>query len=182
MMHAPFVELLSEVSSEINDLSAAVVEAHPRGDPSHWNVRQIVEHLVLTYRLSGVNLQNRLEKGRATKYHPTLTQVSSKFVVLKLGYFPPGRPAPAAVTPSARPEEESNGERLAGLFSSELQAVDRILDECQEHFGGSRLATHQILGPLNVAEWRSFHVIHARHHLKQIRRLNKQNQQAMARS
>jgi hypothetical protein len=137
-MYAPFAELVSEFSREINHLSAAAVEAHPRGDPSRWNTRQIVEHLALTYRVSGANLQNRLEKGRATKYRPTLFQLSSRFVLLKLGYFPPGRPAPEAVTPSADPGAATNGVSLAALFGRELETVDGILDACQAYFGEAR--------------------------------------------
>jgi hypothetical protein len=177
-MYAPFAELVSELSREINHLSAAAVEAHPRGDSSRWNTRQIVEHLALTYRVSGENLQNRLVKGRSTQYRPTFSQISSKFVLLKLGYFPPGRPAPAAVTPSTETAEAADGAGLLTLFGRELEAVDGILDACEAHFVGSALATHQVLGPLSVAEWRRFHVIHARHHLRQIRGINRQNQQA----
>jgi hypothetical protein len=171
-MHAPFAELVSELSRAIDHLSATEVEVHPAGDRSRWNTRQIVEHLALTYRVSGANLQDRLAKGRSTKYRPTLAQISSRFVLLRLGYFPPGRPAPAAVVPAVEPPETIDGHALVALFGMELEKMDTLLEACEAHFGDSALATHQILGPLSVAEWRRFHLLHARHHLKQISRLN----------
>jgi hypothetical protein len=181
-MHAPFAELIAEFSRAINHLSAAEVEAHPRGDSSRWNTRQIVEHLALTYRVSGENLQTRLEKGRSTQYRPSLAQRSAKLVLLHFGYFPHGRPAPAAVTPLTEAAEAVGGADLLALFGRELETVDGILKACEGHFEETALATHQLLGPLSVAEWRRFHVIHARHHLKRIRGINRPAYSPRARS
>jgi len=47
-----------------------------------------------------------------------------------------------------------------------------VLAECERRFGKrSKLANHFILGPLTAQEWRRFHWVHTRHHMKQIARL-----------
>jgi len=181
-MYPPFEKLVTNLDLEINRLSADEIEAHPKGDSARWSIRQIVEHLVLTYRLSGANLQDRLRKARATKYRATWTQVSTRFVVLKVGYFPPGRLAPAAVTPSAEPAERRDGIQLAAFFASELEAMDSTLSACEVHFGGRVFATHQVLGPLSAVQWRRFHVIHAHHHLRHIHKLIQKLDWVMARN
>jgi hypothetical protein len=170
-MYLPFEKLVCDLDLEIGALSSRQVEAHPDTDRASWTVRQIVEHLMLTYRLSGRNFRERLAKGQPTRYRPSAAQSSAKFVVMQLKYFPKGRTAPPAVMPTVAPEAEMDGKTLTAAFSRELAAVDGLLHECRDCFGRRRFATHQILGPLNAMEWRKFHVLHARHHFKQIRAL-----------
>ena len=41
----------------------------------------------------------------------------------------------------------------------------------RQHFGSDvKLVNHPFLGPLTSDEWRRFHCVHGRHHLRQIRR------------
>jgi hypothetical protein len=163
-----FVKLQAAVVRELSILSAADLERHPGGDPARWNARQIVEHLLLTYRLSGKVFTERLAKGRPTLAQVNRRQLIARFMVLRLGRFP-GRPlAPANVTPSTIPCEMVDGSCLAEQFAVELQVMDELLGRCEEQFARNRFATHQILGPLCAEEWRRFHVVHSRHHLKQI--------------
>jgi hypothetical protein len=49
--------------------------------------------------------------------------------------------------------------------------MDRVLAECARRFGAGKLANHFILGPLSAHQWRKFHWVHTRHHMKQITRL-----------
>jgi hypothetical protein len=170
-MHAPFEQLIADLASKIGHLSPDDLETHPNGDPARWNIRQIVEHLILTYRRSGANFDDRLAKGRPSKYRATLRQSLAKLALLGFAYFPPGVEAPAAVTPAAKPEHPIGGAALANLFAQELQTVDATLDRCQREFGRKPFAAHQVLGLLNAEQWRRFHVVHARHHLKQIQTL-----------
>ncbi len=44
-----------------------------------------------------------------------------------------------------------------------------LLDECQAKFGNQRLQRHFVFGPLTAEEWRHFHALHGRHHLKLVR-------------
>jgi len=53
-----------------------------------------------------------------------------------------------------------------------IAAMDAIITEAESKFGSElRLLDHPILGPLQAKEWRKFHWVHGRHHLKQMQRL-----------
>jgi hypothetical protein len=44
-----------------------------------------------------------------------------------------------------------------------------VIAECEARLGSWRkLLDHPVLGPLTAREWREFHWIHGRHHVKQI--------------
>ena len=90
--------------------------------------------------------------------------------MLKIGYFPTGLKAPAMATPHLEPAS-ADGTAIALEFRQELQSMDQLLRTCEEKFGEGPFATHQIIGPLSASQWRQFHLLHARHHLKQIRHL-----------
>jgi hypothetical protein len=52
-----------------------------------------------------------------------------------------------------------------------IAAMDEIIARCEARFGSAKLLDHPILGPLTGPQWRKFHLIHGRHHVKQIERL-----------
>ena len=168
-MYAAFEEVCGRYALELRPFPAEALEIHPQGDLNRWNARQIVEHLVLTYKSSGSVLQQRLDKGRPTQARATIKQRIPQFVLLALGIMPSGRLSPASVTPAAAPGRSLDGAALADLLRSELQRLDELLVQCEKRFGKQQMATHQILGPLSAEQWRRFHVVHARHHLKQVK-------------
>jgi hypothetical protein len=51
--------------------------------------------------------------------------------------------------------------------------MDSLIDRCRQRFGPQRVATHFLLGTMRPDQWRRFHVIHIRHHLDQLRRIEK---------
>ena len=54
-------------------------------------------------------------------------------------------------------------------FNDALVAMDATLADAEKCFGSrTRLLHHPVLGPLAAQEWRRFHQVHGRHHLKQI--------------
>jgi len=167
-MYSRFEEVCARCSQELSRFSSGALEIHPDGDPNRWNARQIVEHLMLTYRSTGSVLHGQLEKGRPTKARPMAKQRVSQFVLFGLGLMPNGRPAPVSVRPGQTPDRLLDSAALADLFQSELLTMDELLARCEERFGKQPMATHQILGPLSANQWRRFHVVHARHHLKQL--------------
>lgn len=67
-----------------------------------------------------------------------------------------------------------DGAELADLFRQEMEAMDKLLVRCEELFGRRPAATHFLLGPLRPDQWRLFHVIHGRHHLEQLRRIQRE--------
>jgi NADPH:quinone reductase-like Zn-dependent oxidoreductase len=51
-------------------------------------------------------------------------------------------------------------------------AMDAIIAQCEAHFGRRvHLLDHPILGPLTAIQWRKLHLVHGRHHQKQLLRL-----------
>ena len=53
--------------------------------------------------------------------------------------------------------------------------ADDAISRCEARFGaGAKLANHPVLGPLTARQWRTFHLVHARHHMKQIAHIRAQ--------
>jgi len=49
--------------------------------------------------------------------------------------------------------------------------MDGALTECAARFGVLvKVLDHPVLGPFSIEQWRKFHFVHGRHHVKQIRR------------
>ena len=132
-----------------------------------WSAAAILEHLSLTYSGTARGLQRSLDAGRPSITPPSAGQRLARFVVTSLRYMPPGRKAPAMVVPKGAPPETV----LADLQSN-LAAADQAISRCEARFGaGVNIANHPILGPLTARQWRTFHLVHARHHMKQIARI-----------
>jgi hypothetical protein len=147
----------------VRDLAA---EQADRAAAGKWSVAGIVEHLSLSYSKSAAGMARRREKGPGALARPrTLRQRVQQFVVVTLGYLPEGRKSPAAVVPTGRPYREVVAD-LDGVF----RELDASLTAAGHALGGSRaVLDHPILGPFSVDQWRRFHMVHTRHHAKQIR-------------
>ena len=166
--------LEAELTAALADLDARQTQATPNEHPEKWSIQEIVEHLLLTYRGSVPAIQARIEKRRPTQSQPTMRQRLSQFIVIKLGSFPAGRPAPAAVSPSL-PASLRSGEQLSAQVHAALEEFDRVTTEAEQMFGGRRAATHILLGPLSMRQWRRFHLVHGLHHVKQIKAICREN-------
>ena len=91
----------------------------------------------------------------------------SAWVVLDFGRFPTGVDSPAAVLPAAAPAPTVRADVLAAHGE-----MDRAATAAAERFGRlAKLANHPVLGPFDARQWRQFHLVHTRHHIKQISRL-----------
>ena len=167
-MHDNFDRLDRSIRAAIAGLSAAQTQATPVGRPDKWSIQQIIEHLLRTYRASAPAIQTRIEKGHPTLAITSVRQRAGQFVLIKLGLFPHGRQAPVAVCPAVQVAAQS-GEELAEGIHRELIFLDDLIHRAESVFGNVRAATHGILGPLSMRQWRRFHLIHGRHHIKQIR-------------
>lgn len=170
-MHSPLERLLADYTQALEGRSGEDLEVHPQADAAHWNGRQIVEHLCLTYRSCCGLFRERLAKGRPTQSRPTGWQRVKQLFVFELGYFPEGLPAPLAVTPRAIVDQPRDGSAILDTLKTELQAMDDLLVECKGRFGRRRFASHQELGALSARQWVRFHAVHGRHHLKQMKSL-----------
>jgi hypothetical protein len=68
---------------------------------------------------------------------------------------------------------ELNGEELCVLFTDALKLLDAELTRCERAFGLEVVASHFRLGPLTVKQWKKFHLVHGKHHLAQLDRIEK---------
>jgi hypothetical protein len=94
-------------------------------------------------------------------------------VMLSFGKMPRGAPAPEFARPGQLQWPSMNGAELLELLRQEIERMDSLIDGCRQRFGLQRVASHFVLGPLRPDQWRRFHVIHMRHHLDQLRRIEK---------
>ena len=107
---------------------------------------------------------------KASMAHRALT-----FMMVGLGHMPAGRKAPAVAQPRGLPPEQVRDE-----IGAKLMAMDAIIAQCEARFGRHvKLLDHPILGPLNAAQWRKVHLVHGRHHQKQLLRLRESTTRQM---
>jgi hypothetical protein len=169
-MHAVLERVVSQISCEVLALDAETTQLHPNGLAYKWSAQQVVEHLVLGYRLTSSALENRLSKGRLSRNHKrTYLQWSLQLMILSFGKLPQGVPALDETMPVAGSFAAMDGRQLGDLMRQEIDAMDTMFDRCRRKFGMERVAVHPFLGPLRVDQWRRFHVVHGLHHLDQLR-------------
>jgi hypothetical protein len=125
---------------------------------------------VLSYRSTVGVLQTRIEKGKPTLAKPMLQQRVGQLYLITLGYFPRGRKAPPAVSPTL-PAPLRDGEELTRRLHEDLTALDHAAAAAEALFGNRRCASHIVMGPLSPQQWRKFHLVHGEHHIKQIRKI-----------
>ena len=169
-MHAVLEQVASQFASEVLSLDAETTQLHPNGLDYKWSAQQVVEHLVLGYRLTSSALETRLNKGRLSrKRKRTYLQWSLQLMILSFGKLPQGVPALDELMPVKGSFAAMDGQQLGNLIRQEMDAMDKLFDACRRKFGMERVAVHPFLGPLRVDQWRRFHVVHGLHHLTQLR-------------
>jgi hypothetical protein len=169
-MHAVLERSVSQIASEVRGLDAEATQLHPRGLVHKWTAQQVVEHLVLNYRLTSAALETRLNKGRVPrKQTRTHLQWSLQLMILSFGALPRGVPALDETVPVKGRFAAMDGRQLGDLLRQEAEAMDTLLDTCRRRFGIDRVGAHPWLGPLRVDQWRRFHVVHGLHHVAQLR-------------
>jgi hypothetical protein len=169
-MHAVLERVVGQITSEVLGLDAETTQLHPNGLNYKWSAQQVVEHLVLGYRLTSSALENRLNKGRLSRNQKrTYLQWLLQLMVLSFGKLPRGVPALDETMPYSGEFAAMDGQQLVDLMRQEIEAMDTLFDRCRRKFGMERVAVHPFLGPLRVDQWRRFHVVHALHHLVQLK-------------
>jgi hypothetical protein len=169
-MHAVLEPVVSQISSEVLALDAETTQLHPNDLTYKWSAQQVVEHLVLGYRLTSGALETRLNKGRLSRNQKrTYLQWLLQLMVLSFGRLPRGVPALDETMPVAGHFAAMDGQQLGDLMRLEISTMDSLFDACRRKFAMERVAAHPFLGPLRVDQWRRFHVVHGLHHLTQLR-------------
>lgn len=156
---------LERLQQELENAMAGATPADlGKGPAGKWNSGQILEHLYLTYKNTNKGIGNCLQKGVPLATRGTLQHRLATLLVVNLEYLPSGYKAPER----SRPQGMSADEALAAIFP-EIRQMDSGLAECERKFGAkTRIMDHPILGPLNAKQWRRFHLVHGRHHARQI--------------
>jgi hypothetical protein len=132
-----------------------------------WSAAEVLEHLYLTYTGTAKSLEKCLQAGRPLAGRPTLQQRLITATVVGIGYMPTGRQAPSPTRPRGMPAEH-----VAAEVQAQIATMEELLAQCELRYGKlAKLMDHPVLGPLTARQWRKFHWVHGRHHLKQIQKL-----------
>jgi hypothetical protein len=167
-MDAYLQRLQDAIASAIDGMTGEDLRRHPEGK---WCAGEILEHLYLTYTGTTKAFERCLQAGRPQVRSRTLSDHARTFVVLGLEHMPEGRKSPKHALPRGMEPEE-----VVREIGSRIPAMDATIAQCESRFGErNRLLDHPILGPLTGRQWRKFHWVHGRHHLKQIQNLRRQN-------
>jgi hypothetical protein len=161
----PYLSRLQrELSSELNCWKLDQMNWHPR---EKWCAAEILEHLYLTYTGTVKGVGRLLDSGTAKASSPTWKKRVQAMIVVRFGYLPTGRQAPLHSRPKGLPAE-----KVAADIGPQIAVMDEVLSQCAAQFGAStKVLDHPFLGPFSIQQWRKFHLVHGRHHLKQLRHL-----------
>ena len=162
-MDSSLEQLEQALKAAVAGMSEEQMKWHPAGK---WCAAEVLEHLYLTYTGTVKGFERVLEAGKPLATKTSLRQRLQTFVVFTFNYLPEGRKAPRTTLPKGLQPEKVRADA-----ATQIAAMDGIIGKCEARMGRGRLLDHPILGPLTAVQWRRFHLIHGRHHAKQIERL-----------
>jgi Protein of unknown function (DUF1569) len=144
--------------------------------PGRWCAAEVLEHLYLTYIGTIKGFERVMASGKPLGSRATMSQRVRTLVVVGCGHMPGGVKAPAVAVPKGVPMETVRSE-----FGEKIAAMDALIAQCEARFGGRvNVLDHPILGPLTAPQWRKLHLVHGRHHQKQLLQLRKSSATQMA--
>jgi Protein of unknown function (DUF1569) len=153
--------LKQSLESAVEGMSSEQLSWHP---PGKWCATEVLEHLYLTYTGTIKGFERVMTSGKPLASRASMVHRVRTLVVVGLGHMPVGIKAPAIAQPKGLPAEKVRNE-----VGAKIEAMDAIIAQCESRFGRRvRLLDHPILGPLTATQWRKLHLVHGRHHLKQL--------------
>lgn len=160
-MHPDLQSALEDITASTGDLSDAQMAWHP---PEKWSPAGILEHLARAFAGTAYIMRRALDQDQPKARPDTWKERLSAFIVVRIGYFPSDRIAPEPTRPTGLPPSEARSQVRRALAD-----LDGAAARCGERFGErTKVSNHPILGAFDVRQWRRFHRIHTRHHMKQI--------------
>jgi len=135
-----------------------------RGPAGKWTPAQIVEHLALGLTLSAATFLSRRNHAPMKRRPRTPAEKIARLFIFGLRWFPPGRKSPERTTPPPQIDRKA----AEAHFLAGLEAWDQVDRALLPERRADLFVKHPRMGDLTVEEWMRFHVIHARHHAKQI--------------
>jgi hypothetical protein len=172
-MHPVLQQVFEPYRAALENKPPEWCQLHPHQDERLWSAQDLIEHLALTARSTSRVIEKRLERGRPTAGHSTAVQWLLQLLILSFGHMPQGSPAPVFARPDQLHWPPMTGAKLVEILRKEIEEMDSLIDSCRQRFGPQRVTSHFLLGPLRPDQWRRFHVVHIRHHLGQLRRIEK---------
>lgn len=129
---------------------------------SGWSAVEHASHVTLANELVLRNLVN-LSRGSGLLVVADAEQVPRALAILAAGVLPRGEArSPRMVVPPSG-VDLATAREWAGRFTEDLAAFRRGFDPRADR---ARLyVPHQVLGPLDLAQWARFGAVHTRHHL-----------------
>ncbi len=165
-MDSHLTRLQKAIASATEGMTMADLTRHSNGK---WSAAEVLEHLYLTYTGTSKGFERCLAAGKPLATSATWKQRVDKVVVVTAGHMPGGRKAPAHASPKGMPAE-----KVVAEIGAKVAAMEVAIAECESRYGKEvKLLDHPVLGPLTGAQWRKFHWVHGRHHVKQILRIRK---------
>src|SRR5690349_6081799 len=135
-----------------------------RAPAGKWTPAQIVEHLNIALDYSARTFAERRAKPPMRRRPRTPGEWALGLLIIDIGWFPPGRRAP----PASRPPDHVD----PGPAEAKFRKAHALLVELGRALLPGRrrdlFVRHIVFGDLTLEEWLRFHVVHCRHHAKQI--------------
>lgn len=159
-MHGHLARIAEAIDRTVSGMDDHQLQRSRNGK---WSSAQIIEHLSLAFGATAVGLARAASADKLEVRPRTFRDRVVTLTVVTFGYIPTGRKAPEYTLPSGLPPQQA----IKKLHQN-LAAMDAAISLAEERWGNVRLAVHPILGPLKPSQWRKFHWIHTRHHVRQI--------------
>lgn len=164
-MHPLLQDALKDIEAATAGMTDGQLKYHPDGK---WCGAEILEHLALAFELTSKGCEKALAAGKNLGGEPSMKERLIHMIVLDLKHIPGGRKAPERTTPKG----QMGGLEAVERIRRGLVTMDQKLAECREKLGTSgRVLDHPVLGPLTNEQWCTFHYVHTKHHMKQVRAL-----------
>lgn len=171
-MDSRLEKLKENLESAVEGMSTEQLSWHL---PGKWSAAEVLEHLYLSYTGTIKGFEKVITGGKPLATRASKARRVLAFVVVGLGHVPGGLKAPAVSHPRGLPAEQVRNE-----IGAKLVAMDAIIAQCEARFGRQvKLLDHPILGPLTAPQWRRLHLVHGRHHQKQLLRLRESTTRQM---
>jgi len=166
-MHPDIQTAREAIEKATESMTAEQLTWHPEGK---WCTAEILEHLALAFGGTAKFLGKVAADGKSVASKMTMKQRIGIAVVTGGEFIPGGRKAPQGVVPKGMAADQ-----VLTAIRKNLSDMDQAIRACESKLGTKiMIADHPVLGPLTVAQWRKFHKVHTRHHMKQVAALRAQ--------
>jgi hypothetical protein len=132
-----------------------------------WSYSELYSHIIQVNKLSLISME-RCINGTAKRVDRRTHWIV--WLIMQLGKLPPGRiKAPERI---ASMVSQITKEEAKNQLTSFFERFDEICHEVTKAMPDCKVS-HPRLGPLNARQWLRFIDIHSRHHIAQLRRIER---------